>query len=120
MKLLLCIRCNEVFNLGFTERACSGQHTGGRYVDELNARVCGSRQDMQVLGFANSTLVQALRQQIFRGDSSETMQYAGKEVARGRDFGAFVIPYSADSVVRFETRAEYLAQESQTKSEFKS
>jgi hypothetical protein len=51
-----------------------------------------------VLGFANSSFIEAARAQLWDGDSKNTMWYAGKNVAKGREFEAFIVPESADSV----------------------
>ena len=106
MKLLLCAKCNEVFNLGYTYKECAGGHGGGMYIGDINARVWGPKERIFVLGFANGSMVQALRDQIASGDLPKTMRYAGETVSPGRDFDAFVIPESAPSVTRYATREE--------------
>jgi predicted nucleic acid-binding Zn-ribbon protein len=101
MKLLICTRCNSVFNLVLGEtKTCSCGQCGGRYVDQVRAEWWGDSETAFLLGFANSTLVTALRAQLDQGDSVDTMLYAGKQVAKGREFTAFVIPESAPSVCK--------------------
>jgi len=100
MKLLTCIKCNEVFGLSHTYRECVGGHGGGQYIDNLNAKVWGDPARIFVLGFANSSFVSALRDQIDHGDQPADFYYAGKMTPRGREFTAFVIPAAADSVER--------------------
>ena len=104
MKLLLCVTCNEVFNLSHTYKECSGGHGGGRYINDLDANIWGPSDKIFCLGFANSTLVDALRAQINKGDSTEMMSYGGKLTPKGRRFEAFIIPDAADSVVRMKDK----------------
>lgn len=100
MKLILCEKCSDVVALKVdVVRNCFCGLSGGRYVDELNAEVWGP---CFKLGFANSSLVAALRAQKFDGDSKEVMAYAGGLVTKGRDFRAFVIPESAETMKRVE------------------
>lgn len=106
MKLILCARCNEIFNLSHDYRECKGGHGGGQYVDSLNAKVWGDPNLIFVLGFANSSLTQALRDQLYKGDQPADFYYAGKMTPKGREFTAFVIPSAADSVIRVTDRFE--------------
>lgn len=104
MKLFCCVKCNEIFNLGFTYKECPGGHGGGQYVDHINAQVWGDRETIFVLGFANSTFEDALRAQIKLGDQTGMMNYPGGPVRKGRDFAAFIIPESAPSVKRVDAK----------------
>ena len=106
MKLLLCVKCNDVFKLLSEYKECSCGACGGQYIDEVNAKVWGTKDKHFVLGFANSSLVAALREQITSGDSDEMMRYGGKMTPAGRDFTAFIIPNAADSVERVEQKFE--------------
>lgn len=106
MKLICCARCNEVFSLGYTYKECTGGHGGGMYIGTLNAKVWGPKELILVLGFANSSFVDAARAQLRDGDLKETMRYPGGPVTKGRDFTAFIIPESAPTVARFSTREE--------------
>lgn len=96
MKLLCCARCNEVFSLGYAYKECHGGHGGGQYITNITAKIWGTKELITILGFANTSFINAVRQQIMDGDSKNTRG--------GREFTAFVIPNSADSVQRYETR----------------
>lgn len=104
MKLLCCIKCNQVFNLWFEYQECRGGHGGGQYVDSLNAKVWGSPNEIFVLGFANNSLVGALRDQINFGDQEPKHMPGYGMTPPGREFTAFVIPDAATSIVRVEER----------------
>lgn len=94
MKLLLCHKCNDVFSLKMTTRTCDCGRLSGLYVDELNAKVYGTEGEYTVIGFANSTLINAIKQQLEHGDQDGFF---------GRRFEAFIIPEKAESVKRFST-----------------
>lgn len=100
MKLFLCARCNEVFNLSHDYKECRGGHGGGQYVDSLNAKVWGDPTLVFVLGFQNSSLTFALRSQLKDGDLPPSFEYGGKTVSEGRKFTAFVIPDTTETLVR--------------------
>jgi hypothetical protein len=100
MKLFCCATCNEIFNLSFDYKECQGGHGGGQYVDRVNAKVWGDLTKIFVLGFANTSFVGALRDQLSYGDQAADFYYAGKMTPKGREFTAFVIPEAADSVER--------------------
>jgi hypothetical protein len=95
MKLLTCARCNEVFSLGYDYKECSGKHGGGKYVTNISARIWGPKDLILTLGFANTSFVNAAREQIQKGDL---------KTGQGREFTAFIIPNETGSVRRFETR----------------
>ena len=99
MKLILCLECYDTFKLKLEKyQQCTCGHSGGVYVNNLDAKVHGTREKTLVLGFANGTLMAAARAQIEQGDLPATMPYCGKVVSPGRDFTAFIIPEGADSV----------------------
>ena len=100
MKLICCAKCNQVFNLSFDYKECNGGHGGGQYVDNLNAKVWGAITNIFVLGFANTSFIGALRDQLNEGDRAADFYYAGKMTPKGREFTAFVIPEAADSIIR--------------------
>lgn len=100
MKLICCIKCNQVFSLSYGYKECNGGHGGGQYIDNLNAKVWGDPKQVLILGFANSSFIGALRDQIHNGDSEDKFFYAGKMTPRGREFTSFVIPEAADSIIR--------------------
>lgn len=106
MKLLCCIKCNQVFNLWFDYQECRGGHGGGQYVDRLNAKVWGNPKEIFILGFTNNSFISALRHQMVLGDlPAEDMPSYGM-TPPGREFTAFVIPDAATSIVRVEERFE--------------
>jgi hypothetical protein len=111
MKLFTCVKCNEIFNLGFEYRECTGGHGGGQYTDRINAQIWGDRETVFVVGFANSTFVDALRAQIKDGDLESMMPYAGGYVRQGRPFTAFIIPESAPSVKHVEQKFDPIVVE---------
>jgi len=75
MKLVLCPHCHDVFKLAKNVRFCACKKSGGQYKEDgLNAVYWGGIP----LGFANSTLVDAVENQ--------------PEEGAGREFVAFVIP----------------------------
>jgi len=98
MKLFLCILCSDIVTLKHDKRSCTCGVTSGYYTDELNAIVTGIKNKFMVLGFSNGSLISALSSQLREGDSSEKMIYAGKKVAKGRRFEAFIIPESSPTV----------------------
>jgi hypothetical protein len=85
MKLLLCVKCNEIFSLAVGRvKSCKGEHVSGQYLEDgLIAEVEGNGY---VLGIANRSLAKALT--------------AGDLPEGGRPFDAFVIPDGAPTVVR--------------------
>jgi len=54
MKLLICMECEDIVKLTFTDKHCSCGKSGGRYVDELNAVIHGP---CEPLGFANKSFI---------------------------------------------------------------
>jgi hypothetical protein len=100
VKLLVCRSCTDVFSLRHKERTCSCGLCGGRYVDDLEAEVWGPDDGFWVLGFENSSLSRAIRDQITLGDRVEVMGGVYGDQVKGREFNAFIIPESARTVVR--------------------
>ena len=76
MKLLLCLKCNDIFNLSDKEKACGCGQTGGRYLDHVEAIYWGYHA--VPLGFDNMSLRKAL--------------IAQPNFGNGSKFDAFVIP----------------------------
>jgi hypothetical protein len=104
LKLILCSTCKQVFSLSHDYTECKGGHAGGQYIDDINAKIWGDSKKIFVLGFANSSFVSALRDQLNHGDLPKDFHYAGQVVTKGRYFTAFVIPASAPSIVRVDER----------------
>jgi hypothetical protein len=75
MKLIYCPACEDIVKCQKSGRTCQCGASGGRYTDSLNAIYWG---EAVPLGLANSSFVQALRQQ--------------PESGMGSRFEAFVIP----------------------------
>lgn len=86
MKLLLCKSCQDVVRLIDEKRVCRCGKTGGIYVDDLNAKYFGN--DAVPIGFANSSLHQAIINQPIGG--------------HGKEFIAFVIPKNCSTLVKVE------------------
>lgn len=106
MKLLLCTTCSEVFSLSKTYRECRGSHTGGLYINNLDAQYWGPKDKAFILGFANNSLVGALRSQINEGDQKPKYIPGYGNVSPGREFTAFIIPDSASSLKRYKNRTD--------------
>jgi len=82
MKLLLCPTCADVVKLGDKEwRSCKCGDSSGRYVDHINAEVRGKAIP---IGFANSSLLTAIRNRPEDGSGSE--------------FVAFIIPRKCSTI----------------------
>jgi len=103
MKLILCIKCSDVFSLRVTDRACSCGACGGRYLDDFNAEIWGDPSKYMILGFNNSSLVDACKKQLTEGDLLESMGGIYGDQPVGRRFEAFIIPEAARSVSRVIT-----------------
>jgi hypothetical protein len=85
MKLLLCRACQDVIKLAKTERTCACGAVGGQYLEDgLNATYWGA--NAVPLGFANSTLVEAVQNR--------------PESGMGYRFTAFVIPQECPTMKR--------------------
>ena len=104
MKILLCSTCNQLFNLSKDYAECKGGHGGGQYIGNLNAKVWGPKDKVFLLGFANSTLVSALRAQIAEGDQRPEYMPGYGMTPKGREFTAFVMPDAAESVTWVDDR----------------
>lgn len=87
MKLLLCKNCQDVIRLIQGEtRTCKCGAVSGKYLDNLNAIYSGD--EAIPIGFANSTLVEAIRNQ--------------SEEGMGKVFTAFVIPKKCYTIEKVE------------------
>ena len=82
MKLILCKNCEDIVRLRKEERFCKCGKCSGKYTDNLNAWYKGG-DNVVPLGFANSSLISALRNQPKEG--------------WGENFTAFVIPEICDT-----------------------
>lgn len=95
MKLVLCHTCSSVFSLSTKNtKWCDCGAVSGIYTDNLNSEVIGIKGKFQVLGFANGSLIDAVRKQTWHGDLDGFY---------GRTFEAFIIPEKAPTVTRIYT-----------------
>ena len=95
MKLLMCLKCGDVFSLSSEDKSCGCGESGGKYVDELNAEIRG---DCKAIGFDNKKFVLAYQLQRI-----EDQYDADKDVCcEGIYFDAFFIPESAKSIKRID------------------
>lgn len=101
MKLLHCLACGDIFPLSLEFKECDCKKSSGNYLpDQLTVEVyTEDRSTAVLLGFANSSFGYAVHDQLVCGDLPLGMPYCGKTVSPGRNFKAFIIPESADSVV---------------------
>lgn len=84
MKLLVCVKCNDVFNLNYEVKTCSCKESWGKYFEDgLHAEYGGP---CLPLGFANGSFIHALHNQ--------------PEKDWGKDFTAFVIQKECPTMKR--------------------
>ena len=84
MKLLMCLNCNDIFNLNLEEKKCRCGLTIGKYTDQLHAVYSG--EYAIPLGLTNSSLIKAIQNQPTNG--------------LGELFTAFVIPKECPTFVK--------------------
>jgi len=84
MKLLFCLKCNDIFNLSHVGKTCQCGQSGGRYLDNINAEYWGDQ--VVPLGFENNSLKEAIIRQTNNPP--------------GTEFTAFVIPKQASSMIK--------------------
>jgi len=90
MKLLICRVCADIFRLRSEERTCSCGATKGMYLNICEAEYSGPAIP---LGFANGSLVDAIRNQ-------------PEGPGWGADFKAFVIPKNCATFVKTDADKE--------------
>jgi hypothetical protein len=83
MKLIFCPACQDVIKLASSLRYCMCGESFGYYTDEIKAVIGGKAIP---LGFANNSLVEALRNRPEKG--------------MGERFIAFVIPRNAPNITK--------------------
>jgi hypothetical protein len=86
MKLLLCKNCQDIIRLIHSKRTCKCGNISGIYINELDAIYSGD--DAVPIGFANGSLVEAMRNQ--------------PESGMGKVFTAFVIPKECETFVKVD------------------
>ncbi len=84
MKLLLCLKCNDIFSLDFFEKSCSCGSTKGKYLDQKFAEYCG--EFAVPLGISNPSLINAIKNQPHEG--------------MGELINAFIIPKNCPTFFR--------------------
>ncbi|PZX07403.1 hypothetical protein C7437_101516 [Psychrobacillus insolitus] len=84
MKLVLCLHCQDLFNLALEEKSCRCGLTKGKYINQLHAIYSG--EHAMPLGFANSSLIKAIQNQPKEG--------------LGETFTAFIIPRECATFVK--------------------
>lgn len=81
MKLLMCLNCNDVFSLDMYEKSCRCGRSKGKYINQQLAEYTG--EFTMPLGFSNSSLIQAIKDQPNEG--------------LGKEFTAFVVPKKCET-----------------------
>lgn len=66
----------------------------------MDAKIWGDPTDIFILGFANTSFIGALRDQLHLGDKAPEYMPGYGFTPKGREFTAFVIPDAAKSVER--------------------
>lgn len=84
MKLLMCLECNDIFNLDMSEKSCRCGRSKGRYINQQLAEYTG--KFAVPLGFSNPSFIQAIKDQPNEG--------------MGKEFTAFVIPKNCETFFR--------------------
>lgn len=92
MKLLVCLKCSDIFNLKRELKFCSCGESSGKYLDDLTAEING---DCEPIGFSNASFIDALKKQRI-----ENKNYDGNKdtCCRGIEFNAFIIPVWANTI----------------------
>jgi len=95
MKLLMCLKCGDVFNLTRNDKRCGCGETSGKYIDNLNADISGN---CQPIGFANGSFRTSIMIQRIEDEKPKKKN----ECCKGVEFIAFFIPESATSINRID------------------
>lgn len=93
MKLLMCLKCGDIFSLSRKEKTCGCGETKGLYVDELNAEISG---ECQPIGIANGSFSEAIKVQRIENKKPKRKD----ECCKGIEFTSFFIPETATSISR--------------------
>ena len=102
MKLLMCLKCGDIFNLARKFKSCECGESGGLYVDDLNAEITG---ECIPLGISNPSFRRALDMQLIENVYHENNNKKSKSDAccpEGVKFEAFFIPEVAKSIKRVD------------------
>ncbi|PYF05637.1 hypothetical protein BJ095_11746 [Ureibacillus chungkukjangi] len=84
MKLLMCLECNDIFNLDMSEKSCRCGRSKGKYINHQLAEYTG--KSAVPLGFSNPSIIQAIKDQPNEG--------------MGKEFTAFIIPKNCETFFR--------------------
>ena len=84
MKLLMCLECNDIFNLDLLEKSCRCGRSKGKYINQQLAEYTG--KSAVPLGFSNPSFIQAIKDQPNEG--------------MGKEFTAFIIPKNCETFFR--------------------
>lgn len=94
MKLLMCKKCGDMFNLDRVEKSCRCGETSGRYVDDILAEIKG---DCVPIGIGNYKFKVAYQMQ-----QIEDQAQKDPVCCDGVPFDAFFIPENATSIKRIK------------------
>lgn len=102
MKLLICLKCNDIFNLSFKAKKCRCGKTRGAYHENgLDAVYTG--EFAYPVGFSNPTLIKALKNQPQSGN--------------GVEFTAFVIPKECPTFTKVDKEHPLIIPQKKKRSE---
>lgn len=94
MKMVMCLDCNDVFNIIHQERKCFCGKTSGKYIDNLNIEIKGN---CVPIGIHNTKLFQAIAMQKIE-DKYQTQANNAACCPEGVNISAWIIPKCAKSV----------------------
>lgn len=95
MKLLMCLKCGDIFNLTRREKKCSCGKTKGLYINNLDAEYSG---EAQAIGISNPSFRQAYLIQQLEDEVKKPLS----ECCKGVEFTAFFIPKQATTLTKVE------------------
>ena len=93
MKLIFCLKCNDLVALKREPRTCQCGQSGGVYVDASVVEIHGP---CMPIGIHNKELIWAIRDQFEFGDLKEQFQCE----PLGRNVAAWVIPTGSSRIIR--------------------
>ena len=107
MKMLYCLVCRDVFSVREDrERACICGQSKCRYEDDSVTVTYSGPAIM--LGFANSLMAGAIRDQITHQDHGlNYLPFPLDDQLKGRQFQGWVIPYGADSLNKLDDHPDW-------------
>jgi hypothetical protein len=95
MKLLMCLKCGDIFSLSKKEKTCGCGETKGLYINDLNAEISGN---CQPIGIGNGSFTESLKIQRIENRKPKRKD----ECCKGIEFTAFFIPETASSIDRVD------------------